>query len=228
MLRDHIAILLVISGCLLSALYAQDQPPPISSDRPTAAASSYTVPFDTLQLEVGGQYSSGEDSSGESLTKTKGFTTPLLLRYGPLENFELRVATDAVSWQNERTIGFDSIPSDLSTTGFANPSLGFKWQINDPEEDSYQPSVGFLFDWSLPIGSEAFKPEKSEIELTGLLDIPLPSGLGLTLNGSVALQYDTDNVRRFTQVFGAVLLSKGITDRTWLFDDVYIDDHTSD
>jgi hypothetical protein len=152
----------------------------------------------------------------------------MLLRYGLLENFELRVATDGVSWQNERAIGLDSGPSDLSTTGFANPALGFKWQINDPEEDSYQPSVGFLFDWSLPVGSDAFSPEKSEIELTGLLDIPLPSGFGLTLNGSVAWPYDSDTESRFTQGFGAVLLSKGITDRTGVFGEVYIDSPTSD
>lgn len=221
-------VLLCVSVRSLPALYAQDQPPPISSDRPTAAASSYTVPFDTLQLEVGGQYSRGEQSTRESLTKSKAFAAPLLLRYGPLENFELRVATDGFSWQNDRIVQSDSGSSDLSTTGFANPSLGFKWQINDPKEDSYQPSVGFLFDWSLPIGSDAFSPEKSEIELTGLLDIPLPSGLGLTLNGSVAWPYDSGTESRFAQGFGAVLLSKGITDRAGVFGEFYIDDPTSD
>jgi len=227
MKKAHIPIAFCILVAVLSGLGAQDQPPPIVSDRPTAAASSYTVPFEALLLESGGQYSYGEAGSVETLTKTKGFTTPLLLRYGLLENLELRVATDGVSWQNERTLAFDSL-DDQSTTGFANPALGFKWQINDPDEDSNQPSVGFLFNWSLPVGSEAFSPEKSEIELTGLVDIPLPNSFGLTLNGAVGWPYDSDTESCYTQGFGAVVLSNGLTDRTGVFVEVYIDSPTSD
>ncbi|HUV13892.1 MAG TPA: transporter [Acidobacteriota bacterium] len=227
MIKARGSIVFCILVSVFSGLYAQDKPPPIISDRPTASASSYTVPFEALMLESGGQYSYGEAGAVEALTKTKAFTTPLLLRYGLLENLELRVATDGVSWQNERTLAFDSL-NDKSTTGFANPSLGLKWQINNPEEDSYQPSVGFLFDWSLPVGSEAFSPEKSEIELTGLLNFPLPKNFGLTLNGAVGWPYDSDTESCYTQGFGAVALSNGLTDRTGVFVEVYIDSPTSD
>lgn len=208
-------------------LFAQDRPPPVSSDRPTAAASSHTVPFDTLQLELGGQYSRGDATTGTSLSTTNAFSTPLLLRYGPLENFELRVATAGVSWQSITPIGPDGLHEE-SSTGFANPSLGFKWQLNDPEENSYEPSVGLLFDWSLPVGSEAFSPEKSEVEVTGLLDVPLPAGFGLIVNGSVALPYDSDTERCFTQGFGAILLTKGLAHQAGVFAEAYIEKPTGD
>jgi hypothetical protein len=212
---------------IITGICAQDEPPPIVSDRPTDASSSYTVAFNSILLESGAKYSS-EEQSGDSFVKTKGFTTPLLLRYGLLENVELRVSTDGVSWQNQRSLAAGGDLSEKSTTGFASPGLGFKWQINDPEGDSYEPSIGFLFDWDLPIGSEAFRPEKSEIELTGLADFPLPANFGLTVNGGVTWPYDADTERRYTQGSGAIVLSNSISDRAGLFGEVYIDSPTSD
>jgi hypothetical protein len=129
----------------LNSAYAQEEP--VSPDRPDQTESPHVIPLNTFQVETGVLF---EKTVEDGLT-TKNLTLPsVLLRYGILNNFELRMAVQNV----KSTLEFDGASSSVS--GMAPLSLGFKMNVCD--EKGLRPSAGFEINFSVPnLASKEFK-----------------------------------------------------------------------
>lgn len=213
----QLLVLLFTSIGLISFSLGQDQRPPISSDRPTVGASSSTVPWGAGQVELGGLYQSLNLEKADLSFRARQFNTPILFRFGAFENLEVRIETAGYTWYDQRLLDSGATVYNESNTGFANPSIGLKWQFAETPEDSYQPAVGVLLNWGLPVGSEVFRPEKSEWSAILLVDFPLPRNLSLTLNGGVSFRYDETTRDCYEDGVGALVFSGPIASKTHYF-----------
>lgn len=121
--------------CVLST-FAQDDYD-IITDRPDQTESSWTIPKHRLQIESGFQFQNTtiEKSSLDELTYQS-----TLLRYGLLDNFELRFGTSYS--RSELTIDSNTLYSDESTTGFDPLNIGIKILI--VEENGWIPRMALL------------------------------------------------------------------------------------
>ena len=136
-----------------SLLIAQEEEPlePLVTDRPDATESPKAMAKGFFQIETGSLFESFEDQS----IKTEIFTyNTTLLRYGLLNNLELRVGWDFVEG---KTI-MDGTQLDNMTSGFSPLLFGFKTTL--AKENGFMPEIGFLGHLRLPFtaGSD-YRPE---------------------------------------------------------------------
>ena len=85
--------LLLIALTLAPIILAQTSPPDLVTDRPDQTESSITVPFKSLQIETGFI----KEKQGENTNLAYNTT---LLRYGLLENLELRLGLEYLGEKN--------------------------------------------------------------------------------------------------------------------------------
>src|SRR5215212_1261120 len=104
-----IAVMVCAVTLLAPIAWAQDEENLINADRPGLADSSATVSRGVFQIEFGLER---DDDAGSHVT-----STPLLLRYGIADRFELRVETSGL----ERTSG--------SGSEWGPTALGFKYHF---------------------------------------------------------------------------------------------------
>ncbi len=150
---------LTIFAVLFSlSVSAQEEPPlePLITDRPDATESPTAVPKGFLQVETGGFYESFEKNN----IKTEMFTyNTTLVRYGLLNNLELRLGWDFVEGQTK----VNGTALDNVTSGFNPLLLGFKTTI--VQENGCMPEIGFLGHLYLPFtaGSD-YRPETTGVD----------------------------------------------------------------
>ena len=119
------------------------------TDRPDVTESSSTIPKGSLQVETGAFFESYEESNIKF--ESTAFSTTLL-RYGLLENLELRLGCDFV--EETRTIG--GMNNEVSS-GLSPLLFGMKVAI--AEEKKGWPEMAFLGHLFLPFSaSQDFKP----------------------------------------------------------------------
>lgn len=129
---------------------------PLVTDRPDATEASSTVGKGTLQIETGGLYESFESNN----VKTENYTfNTMLIRYGILDNLELRLGWDfveGVTKINENKL--DDVASGLSPL-----LLGMK--IDIAEETGCMPEIA-LIGHVFPVFSAStdYRPEYTGID----------------------------------------------------------------
>jgi len=145
---------------LVSSLssFAQDETTidALVTDRPDATEASSTVGKGTLQIETGGFYESFEENSIKSESYTYNTT---LVRYGILDNLELRVGWDFT----EGTTKVNGNKLDNVTSGFSPLLLGVK--IDIAEESGCMPEIA-LIGHIFPLFTSAkdYRPETTGID----------------------------------------------------------------
>jgi hypothetical protein len=183
---------------LIPQLFAQD----LITDRPDQTESAVTVPLNSLQIETGFVYESFKE---DNINVDNYSIAGTLLRYGLLDNIELRFG-----------IGYLISKVDETVNGLGNFLLGAK--INFLTEDKNSMDLGLLIHGRLPIGDEAFNPQKVEPELIAALSKSLSDRFSISVNigGShdslieeiiylytAALGYSaSDNIGAFIEVYG--------------------------
>lgn len=126
------------------------------TDRPDATESPSAVPVGSLQIETGAFYESFEEEGIKS--ETLGYNTTLL-RYGLLENFEVRVGWN---FEEVKTSIADTKIDDVAS-GLSPLLLGMKLEI--VEEKGWLPEIGFLGHLTLPFtASSDFRPETTGVD----------------------------------------------------------------
>jgi len=126
------------------------QQPNIVTERPFASASSSTIPTKTIQLETGFEYA--QSKAGRVESEYISYNSSLL-RFGLLENFELRLG---IGYNSEK-VKSDIKPVDV--TGWTPLTLGTKIFVT--KEKGWRPEISFIGNLTLPFtGSEYFQPEK--------------------------------------------------------------------
>jgi hypothetical protein len=124
---------------------------PLITDRPDATESPTAMPKGFLQVETGGFYESFEENRMKSENYTYNTT---LVRYGLLDNLELRLGWDFTEGQTK----LNGQKLDNVTSGFEPLLLGFKTTISDEKE--WMPEIGFLGHLYLPFtASTDYRPE---------------------------------------------------------------------
>ncbi len=136
------AILLFAYLFICFGLFAQE----MVTDRPDQTESAYTVPKHMLQIETGASIEGDKANGLETTTKNYGST---LLRYGLLDNLELRFGFD---YQDETVKTGENSP-EINTAGFAPLEVGMKLMII--EEKGWVPRLALLGGLTIPRTGES-------------------------------------------------------------------------
>ena len=211
---NYIKTSLIISSLFFSVKgFSQDTEPldTLITDRPDATESPNVVPKGLLQVETGAFYESFEDNSVKYETYT--FNTALV-RYGLLDNLELRLGWDFVE---SKTKINGSVIDDVSS-GF-NPLLfGFKTSIAN--ENGCFPEIGFLGHLYLPFtASKDYKPETTGVDFRFAFAHTLSDNSNLSYNLGAAWGDDSSEV---AYVY-SIAYGKGITEKLGVYAELYGD-----
>ncbi|MDU8884564.1 transporter [Yeosuana sp. MJ-SS3] len=140
-------------------IQAQEQEQSIGAlitDRPDATEASSTVGKSVFQIETGGLYESFENNNIKSENYTYNTT---LLRYGILDNLELRLGWDFV----EGTTKINGNKLDNVASGFSPLLLGVK--IDVAKEKGCMPEIAFIGHiFPLFSASKDYRPESTGVD----------------------------------------------------------------
>lgn len=126
------------------------------TDRPDQTESASVVPKGFLQIETGAFFEKVKNNGVENKSKTYNTT---LLRYGLLNNFELRLGIDFM--EQSSTINGNKLANVNS--GFSPLLLGAKISIT--EEKGMLPEIALLGHVALPFSaSKEYKPEMTGVD----------------------------------------------------------------
>jgi len=174
--------LLMILLCL--PIFAQEERPELITDRPDATEAPSVVPKGALQIETGALFTSFE----ENLLQTKTLTyNTTLLRFGLLDNLELRLGWDVVE-QSNKTNAED--PAVIES-GLSPLLLGMK--VNIAQEKGWLPTIGLIGHLFLPFtASEDFKPQFTSIDFRFAFDHTLSDSSSIAYN--LGAQWEADSL----------------------------------
>jgi hypothetical protein len=197
-----LAFALAISFILTVSLFAQNENPPMVTDRPDQTESAVTVPHKTLQIESGFTFGFRDKEGIE--TRDLGYNATLL-RWGVLNRLEVRVG---LAYAGLETTDADT-EETTKQSGMAPLAIGFKW--NMLEGDGPIPTLAFLSSVDIPaLASDDFNDGNvlNRIILAGSWDLSNTFGLGFNF-GTIADWKDSD----FTTLYSTSL---GISILDWL------------
>ena len=107
----------------------------IVTDRPDVVESSDVVGKGRFQIETSLDFERDRNAG----VKTQTWTTPTLFRLGVSDNFELRVETDGRVRERTEAVGVRD-----TQKGWADTAIGFKWHMQDGDENTGKPGIGWL------------------------------------------------------------------------------------
>ncbi len=140
------------------SVFSQEKTEPgaLVTDRPDQTESPTVVPKGFLQIETGAFY----EDSGENAFKQKTTTfNTTLLRYGLLDNLELRVGWDFTETKTE----INGTELDDVASGLSPLLLGTK--IGVIEEKGWLPQIGLIGHLFLPFSAgNDFRPETTGVD----------------------------------------------------------------
>jgi hypothetical protein len=164
---------------------------PIDADGPDFVESSEVVRLGHFQYEL--DVGSAKDS-GNGVQQAL-MSTPLLLKYGFAENFELRIESDGYMDQ-------------AGQQGMGNTAIGIKWHSQDRNPAAGVPAISWIAHIQMPTGNPYFRNDGILPSLRSVLTWDLPHDYALGLMPGIAIQAN-DKGEQFTAgVFGAVLNRK--------------------
>ena len=173
----------------------------IVSDRPDATEASSTVGKGILQIETGGLFESFDESNITSETYTYNTT---LIRYGILNNVELRIGWDFVEGVNK----LNGNKLNNITSGFSPLLLGVK--INIAEEKNGMPEIALLLHTSHPFfAGNDFKTISTSTDFRFSLSHTLSEKSSLAYNLGMAWDGDITSASYvYTLVYGYSISAK--------------------
>ncbi len=205
-MRTALLLLLIIVSVIVKA---QDKTPELITDRPDQTESSAVVPFKSLQIESGFVVENKETD----LMKQKSFAyNSTLLRYGLLENLELRLGLEYLG-EN----------ADMKNTGTTNTLsglgplyTGFKIKVTD--EVDWKPEIAFLGGLILPFtANDDFKPQYSAVNVRFAFSHTLSERISIGYN--LGAEWDGDTA--VPGYFYSVAAGIGLTDNLGMFVEGY-------
>ncbi len=201
MRKRSIMVLFIISAIVK----AQDKDSELITDRPDQTESSAVVPHKSLQIETGFIIENDETN----LVKQKSLVyNTTLLRYGLLENFELRLGMEYVGEKTE----IKNTETTHVLSGLSPVYTGFKVKITD--EEGWIPEIAFLGGLVLPFtANEDFKPEYSAANIRFSFAHTLSERFSLGYN----LGAEWDGESAIPGYFYSIALGIGISDNLGLF-----------
>lgn len=190
-------------------LQAQDTKPVLITDRPDQTESSATVPFRSFQIETG--FVMENKDNGDYSFKTFAYNTTLL-RYGLLENMELRLGFEYLGDQIK-----DKLTDNQETySGFSPLYAGFKIKV--AEEKGLIPEIAFLGAMILPFtASVAYKPSYPAPNMRFAFSHTITNRVSIGYN--LGAEWDGDSA--VPAYFYSIAMGVGITDNLGAFIESY-------
>ncbi|MEI7531171.1 MAG: transporter [Betaproteobacteria bacterium] len=184
---------LKISTCFFLGLptYSVWALEPFDTDGPDFVESSEVVPKNHFQYEI----DVGIANSSNSGAQLHQSDTPLLLKYGIAENWELRLASDGFMTQNRQQ-------------GIGNTAFGFKYHSQDRNEATGTPSISWIAQFQTPIASPYFRTGGILPSFRSVITWNLPNEFALGIMPGVATQANDIGQSYTAGIFGAVLNKK--------------------
>ena len=184
---------------------------PLVTDRPDATEASSTVGKGVLQFETGGLYESFKTNN----IKNESYTyNTMLIRYGLLDNLELRLGWDFV--EGVTTVNGNKL--DNVTSGLSPLLLGLKLDI--AEENGAMPEIA-LIGHVFPVFSagQDYRPETTGVDFRLSLSHTLNEKSSLGYN--IGAQWSDDS----SEAAGIYTLAYGysISDKWGMYAEVYGD-----
>ncbi|HET8737343.1 MAG TPA: transporter [Pricia sp.] len=212
--RKNLLPCIVLCFGFLAPVTAQgeaDSVPPLVTDRPDATEASSEVPKGTLQIETGGFYESFEENG---LQSERSVYNTALLRYGLLENFELRLGWNL----GEQQLKSNGAKVREGLNGLSPLLFGMKVAI--AEERNGFPEIALIGHLFLPFtASDDFRPETTGADFRFSLSHTLSEKSSIGYN--VGAQWGDDS----PEIAYIYTLAYGydITDRLGFFIEIYGD-----
>ncbi|GAB5398494.1 MAG: hypothetical protein Aureis2KO_00790 [Aureisphaera sp.] len=201
-------------ACTFQVLAQDDElnsEPELITDRPDATEAPSTVPLGSLQIETGAFYTSFEKDNVKQ--EVLGYNTTLL-RYGLLENFELRLGWN---FEEGRTsIGGNKL--DDVQSGFSPLLAGMK--VNITQEEGWLPTIGLIGHVFLPLSASSdYRPETTGADFRFSFDHTLSESSSIAYNIGAQWGNDSPEIAYiYTLAYGY-----SISDRFGLYAEVYGD-----
>ena len=107
---------------LLQPIFAQEENPPIVTDRPDWTESAITVPHKSFQIESGFVY--GWDEQDDISTKDIGYSASMF-RYGITKRFEARLGLAFAGYEENSEVS----EKNVDKSGMIPLIVGFKWNF---------------------------------------------------------------------------------------------------
>lgn len=180
----------------------------IVTDRPDAVESSDVVGKGRFQIETSVDY----ERDSRAGVKTRTLTTPTLFRLGVSDSIELRLETDGRV--RERT---DTGGTSETQRGWADTAIGFVWHMQDFDEKTRAPSIGWLVRADLATGSNGFRSGGVRPSVRIVFEWELPADFSLGVMPGVIYDRDPATGERYTAGILAAGLGKELNDRTRVF-----------
>lgn len=186
-------------------------PGEIITDRPDETEAPSLVPKGYLQIETGAFFEKREEENLQSRLTTYNTT---LLRYGLLENLEIRIGADLIRFEED----LPGLGTKEYDTGLEPLLLGVK--IGIAEEKGILPQIGFLGHLHLPFAAaKDYKPETTGVDFRFAFTHTLTTRSDLSYNLGAKWVNDNAEVSYiYTLAYGY-----GITDALGLYAELYGD-----
>ncbi|TVZ58175.1 outer membrane putative beta-barrel porin/alpha-amylase [Flavobacteriaceae bacterium MAR_2010_105] len=196
-----VASMLSLAACLTTTAQESNPLEPLITDRPDATESPSVMPKGFIQVETGAFYETFEDNGFKSENYTFNTT---LVRYGLLNNLELRVGWDFV----EGISKINGNKLDNITSGFNPLLLGVKTSI--AKENGCFPEIGLLGHLYLPFtASTDYRPETTEADFRFAFAHTLSEHSSLSYNLGAAWGEDNPEIAYvYTIAFGQSITNK--------------------
>jgi len=189
------------------------------TDRPDQTESPSPVSKESIQIETGFFYENLESQNLKE--KIYGYNTSLL-RYGLLDNLELRLGFDYLETKTE----LNSLEIGNRDAGFSPLLVGVK--VGIAKEKGLLPEIGLLGHLNLPFSvSKEIRPETTGVDFRFSFSHTLTENSGISYNLGAAWGEDSSQASYlYTFVYGY-----DINEKLGLYLEVYGDlpeDHNSD
>jgi hypothetical protein len=206
----HITITFFMTLVFLP-LFAQEERPELITDRPDATEAPSVVVRGALQIESGALFTSFEDDVLQTNTTTYNTT---LLRFGLLENLELRLGWNFVEQRNK----LSAAQGEVTQSGLSPLLLGMK--VNITQEKGWLPTIGLIGHLFLPFtASDDFKPQNTSVDFRFAFDHTLSDSSSIAYNLGAQWEADTPGAAYiYTLAYGYSL-----TDSFGLYAELYGD-----
>lgn len=210
-LKKYVLIFTLIASSAFSFAQKANEIEPLITDRPDQTESPNAMPKGFLQVETGAYYESFKDNN----IKTEDFTfNTTLVRYGLLDNLELRLGWDFV--EGKTKVNGNALANVSS--GFNPLLLGVKTSI--AKENGYFPEIGLLGHIYLPFSASTdYKPKTTGVDFRFAFAHTISENSSLSYNLGAAWGNDSPEAAYvYTMAFG-----QNITDNLGAYAELYGD-----
>ena len=191
-----------------SANAPESKVPTFNPDRPGIADGSTLVGPQKFQIETGVQREQHKDGDNH----TRLTYTPVLLRYGLDNRYEMRVETLGYQRARYSAPGTDT----MTTDGYSPVSLGVKIHFQDAKPETHNLSLGTIIRAFAPSGSSDFRTHHVTSDVRLVADLNLSSLWSINPNIGVGV-YEDGTGRQYTAFLLPVTINYNVTPQLTFF-----------